>query len=119
MMKTLLTALVLILALSAARADGGFLSAVNDLPLMPGLAEVADATMMFDAPQGRIVEAYATGALEPGAVTKFYADTLPQLGWTPAGDGYERDGERLVIDFPAASAGEVTCRFTLAPVAGQ
>ena len=36
-----------------------FFSAIQDMPIMPGLHELADQTVMFDKPQGRIIEAVA------------------------------------------------------------
>ncbi|MDH5749772.1 MAG: hypothetical protein OEY85_10740, partial [Rhodospirillales bacterium] len=38
-----------------------FVSGMEDLPLMPGLEEVAASSIVFDTPQGRIVETFATG----------------------------------------------------------
>src|SRR3546814_7081615 len=60
---------------------------VEDLPLMPGLAEIADAATVFDAPQGRIVESYAAGTVAAAEIRSFYAQTLPQLGWTAVDAG--------------------------------
>ena len=58
-----------------------FVAGLEDLPLMPGLDAVREAGVWFDTPQGRIVEAYATGPVTRGAIEAFYAETLPQLGW--------------------------------------
>ena len=77
----LLPALCL-LALSASAEETGFIAEIDDLPLMPGLAEVEGAGVVFDKPSGRIVEAYARGAVTREAVASFYRDTLPQLGWS-------------------------------------
>lgn len=101
---------------TAARAqEGGFIAKVADLPLMPGLAEVADAGVVFDKPDGRIVEAYAEGSVERAAVLAFYNDTLPQLGWRPAGAGrFRREGENLALDF-LDGGGPLIVRFTLTP----
>ncbi len=70
----IIAALSLSLTLGAVPADRGaraeghaaYLAAVADLPLMPGLAEVPEAGLVFDQPSGRIVEAYAQGAVTPG-----------------------------------------------------
>ena len=74
----------------------GFVPGVDDLPLMPGLTADLEATMVFDKPDGRIVEAAATGTVSRDAVTAFYASTLPQLGWLREGPArYTREGEVL------------------------
>ena len=110
----LLAALLLLGGTPAGAADG-FLSEVEDLPLMPGLNERPDAGVAFDKPGGRIVEAYAVGAVERTAVLSFYAETLPQLGWQAAGtDEYRRDGEVLRLAV-AAEDGMTSVRFSLAP----
>jgi hypothetical protein len=96
-------------------AEAAFLSAVEDVPLMPGLVEVAGAATIFDAPQGRIVETFATGEVGADAIRSFYGQTLPQLGWTAAGaTEFRREGERLTLEITPAEAA-TTVRFTLAP----
>lgn len=100
--------------------DGAFLSAIADLPLMRALEERRESGLVFDTPAGRIVEAYATGPVERAQVLAFYAETLPQLGWTPAGEArFRREGEVLTLEFPAAGVGArgLTVRFSLAPEA--
>lgn len=115
--KAALAALALLLAAGpAAAADGRFLRGVDDLPLMPGLTENADAGMEFDAPGGRFVEAVASGAVSAEAVRAFYAATLPQLGWTRTAEGhYAREDERLRLDVSPAAGGGVTVRFVIEP----
>ena len=53
-----------------ARAEGhaAYLTAIADLPLLPGLAEVPEAGWVFDQPSGRIIEAYAKGPVGRAAV---------------------------------------------------
>ena len=104
-----------LLAVPAAVAQQAFFAAVSDLPLMPGLAEAADAALVFDNPAGRIVELAATGTVVAAAVRSFYAETLPQLGWEPVGDDrYVREGELLTLMVEAASGGLIV-RFSIAP----
>ena len=69
---------------SVAQEAAGFVSTIEDLPLMPGLIE-EEGGMVFDSARGRIVDAYATGPVSEAAVKEFYDDTLPQLGWRPFG----------------------------------
>jgi hypothetical protein len=92
-----------------------FFAAIEDLPVMPGLEQVPDAGVSFDKPQGRIVEAAASGDVTQEAVQAFYTAVLPQLGWDAAGEGrYLRDGERLVLSL-SASGRTLTVRFSLFP----
>ncbi len=101
---------------SAVYADGdAFVAGVEDLPLMPGLAEVRDAGVVFDKPGGRIVESYAEGAVSRTEVIGFYRQTLPQLGWHALGDtAFRREGERLEIVLLGGD-GDLVVRFTLQP----
>ncbi|MBM3540695.1 MAG: hypothetical protein FJX51_01490 [Alphaproteobacteria bacterium] len=93
----------------------GYLSSIPDLPLMPGLAEIAGAGLEFDDPQGRIVEAFASGRVERAAVIAFYRATLPPLGWSALDDTrYRRGRDHLLLDFVPGS-GDVTVRFLLTP----
>ena len=101
-----------------ARGDG-YLSALDDVPLMPGLTEVPDTGVDFEAASGRIVEAEARGTERPGldrgAVLAFYAASLPPLGWHAAAPArYLRAGEMLEIRV-AASKGRITVHFKLRP----
>jgi len=97
-----------------------YVPGTEDVPLMPGLAADEAASLVFDKPQGRIVEAEARGAVTRHAVMAFYEESLPQLGWrrtaakTPDTKSYERDGERLSLDFDGRD-GNLQVAFTLAP----
>lgn len=100
-----------------AQEAAGFISTIEDLPLMPGLIE-EEGGMVFDSARGRIVEAYATGPVSEGAVIAFYAETLPQLGWRPDGPGvFSREGEILKVEFPGGpgTAPPLTVGFRLMP----
>lgn len=103
------------LAGQALADTAGFVSQVEDLPLMPGLTEVSDAGLVFDSPSGRIVEAYAEGSVSRAAVLDFYNETLPQLGWNRRGEAaFDREGEVLTLDFTDRQSALVV-RFTLKP----
>ncbi len=87
-----------------AQEAAGFISMIEDLPLMPGLVE-EEGGMVFDSAQGRIVQVYAIGWVNEGEVRDFYDDTLPQLGWRPDGPGvFRREGEILKVEFPGGSS---------------
>ncbi len=99
----------------AAPSAPAFLSAIADMPLMPGLKEEKSAGVSFDKPQGRIVEATARGRISPSKLRAFYDATLPQLGWHAQGNGrYRREGEVLRISFQTSGA-VLLVRFSLSP----
>jgi hypothetical protein len=111
--RALVLLVPLVLAVGAHAA--GFVSGTEDLPLMDGLAEVADSGTVFDQPSGRFIEAYATGRVAAEDVAVFYQETLPHLGWTVAGPlTFTREGERLSIVLTPGGA-DLTVRFSLAP----
>ena len=96
-------------------AASRFVPGFEDLPLMPGLETVPDSGLVFDKPHGRIVQAVVTGRLRRGAVLAFYAETLPQLGWTARDkQSYRREGESLRIEFGGEDDALIV-RFFLAP----
>ncbi len=98
-----------------AEGHGAYLTAIADLPLMPGLAELPEAGWVFDQPSGRIIEAYAKGPVGRAAVRSFYLDTLPNLGWRAKAEAlFQRDGEELRLDI-SGNDGALVVRFTLQP----
>jgi hypothetical protein len=107
-------------ALPAAGQDSGaaaiaYVGGVADLPLMPGLSEVEGAGVVFDKASGRIVESYAQGFVDRGAVLAFYRRSLPPLGWEATGEAsYRREGESLSFDF-VSDADPLVLRFSLRP----
>lgn len=106
-----------LLATASAFADDPdeFVAGIEDLPVMPGLMVMEDEGVVFDKPSGRIVEAYAFGAVEEGEVSAFYARTLPQLGWEAvAGQRFQREGEVLTLEFKKDDRG-VLVTYRLAP----
>jgi hypothetical protein len=120
----LLAASLLPAGMSHALAEDRFVAGINDLPLMAGLAPVAGQNVVFDAPGGRVVEAWAAGSVTREAVLSFYGSTLPQLGWTVAApDLFRREGETLRLEFPpgapqgaaSAASGALLIRFYLSP----
>lgn len=113
----LIRGLVVALCLAAfSAAATEFVPGVDDLPLMPGLYADAEASTSFDTPTGRIVEAEARGkGVTEAEVRRFYAGTLPALGWRAVNDRrYERAGERLTIDFVRGPE-TLTVRFDIRP----
>jgi hypothetical protein len=93
-----------------------FVSIDEDLPLMAGLSEQADAAMTFDSASGRIAETVASGPASASAVGAFYHQTLPQLGWESLGGGeYRRGDEALTVEVAPAADGGAEVRFRLRP----
>src|SRR5258706_12454213 len=98
MLRTCAVFFALHLFLSAAAFAQTYVAGVEDLPLMPGLVEQEGGGLVFDKPEGRIVEALASGPGRAQAVAEYYAKVLPQLGWQRTPDGsYTREAERLSI----------------------
>src|SRR3546814_12331325 len=103
----------------AGDAPGAYVAGIPDLPLMPGLKELPHGGLVFDKPGGRIVEAFARGAIAPQSVIAFYDDTLPQLGWQrEAAGAYLREGERPALDLGEDAEG-TTVHFRLFPHYGN
>src|SRR5690349_11967325 len=115
MLRRQVLCLLLLLAAPVAGAADAFLAGTEDVPLMPGLAPVEGSSVVFDKPQGRIVEAQARGKTSRDKVRAFYAATLPQLGWSAAGvNTWRREGELLRLEF-SGHDGNLTVGFTLSP----
>ena len=97
------------------RAADAFVDGFVDLPLMPGLAQIDDATVAFDTTAGRIVVAFLRGEVDEAAVLAFYGGALPELGWHAVeGPLFHREGETLSLDF-VADGSETVVRISLSP----
>ena len=96
-------------------AENGFVSGIPDLPLIPGLHVVDEATIVFEKPSGRLVRALAKGDRTEEAFWQFYEETLPQLGWRTVTRGrFVRDKENLHIDVENNES-QLIARFAIAP----
>lgn len=116
-MRRLALAALLLCLCRPALADGGFLSGIGDLPLMAGLAEDVESAMVFDSPEGRIAQFKAAGSPSPEQVLKFYADSLPELGWKALGAGrFGRETEQLRLIVKPGAKGGSEVRFELTPL---
>jgi hypothetical protein len=91
-----------------------FVPGTEDVPLMRELAPVKGSDIVFDKPEGRIIEASARGKVTKAAVRSFYASTLPQLGWKVSGESWTRETETLHLDF-SGHDGDLWVTFTLLP----
>lgn len=97
MRNRLFLAFLSLIPLMAIAGEPQFFSELSDIPLMPGLYELADETVVFDKPEGRIVETAAVSETENiNKIKEFYDSTLPQLGWERLGSSdYIRQEEVL------------------------
>jgi len=78
-----------------------FFETLQDVPVMPGLTELEDYTLVFDKPEGRIIEMVARiDGASVSDVRDYYRRSLPQLGWVMASqDVYMRGEEHLSLNF--------------------
>ncbi len=102
--KIFLSALLLLLGYSLGANAVSFIEGLEDIPIMDDMRQVQDDSIAFGNEESRLVEVYLEGNdLEFGSVAKFYADTLPQMGWKRQPDAYEnslvffRDGEQIEV----------------------
>jgi hypothetical protein len=108
-------AVVLLLASPVAAQQSGFLAGTEDVPLLKGLSTDPATLVVFDKPEGRIVEVEAKGAVSRAAVEKFYATSLPQLGWEADGRNvWRREKEQLRLAFKGAD-GDLRVAFSISP----
>jgi hypothetical protein len=111
-------ALILFALAQPVLANGNlaYVAGIGDLPLMEGLIEDPDAAIIYDKPEGRIVEAVAYGHVSSDDVVAFYNTALVQLGWQATGEDltFAREGEVLVITVDE-TGGNATVSFSLAP----
>jgi hypothetical protein len=95
--------------------EARFLSVIEDIPLMPGLAEDESRAIVFDAAQGRLAETYARGKIAARDVREFYGETLPALGWRAEnGSRWVREDEALTLDIAETAEG-LDVHFSLSP----
>lgn len=122
LLKCLFAALM-VLALAAGPARPGQLLEAFGLPLMDGMTLDPGQSLLFDSPEGRVIEAVAHGPLSIPALTAFYRETLPMLGWQEqlsdnnedsAALHFSRAGEKLEMRFNRLADG-TRLRLTLAP----
>lgn len=94
-----------------------FFEALYDVPVMPGLEEVKDQAMLFDKPDGRIASIVAVSEkLSAADISRFYADSLPQLGWKKTSENqYVRAKDQLNMEVVKKPPLTIV-HFTLQPV---
>jgi len=98
---------------------------VLGLPIMPGLAELTDETILFDKPEGRLLEAQlvtetAAPEMKAADIEAWYQQALLANGWSekPSDMGgarkYVRRGEVLHINI-VETGSQLTLTLSLAP----
>lgn len=119
MKKLFIAAVFTALSFAAHAADMTYSTTVEDLPLMPLLKENVDESIVFDIPQGRIVQVFAFTTESKEAIVAFYQKTLPPLGWVSDGElAYHRDQEKLLIKvIPLLK--KTLVQFSFSPLKGK
>ena len=93
-----------------------FIPGVNGLPLVTGLVLMPGRHIIFDTPEGRIIEAFADGKISPANILAFYKDTLPQLGWiVKSKNEFGRENEVLIIEVYSNKKNKSIVRFFITP----
>lgn len=108
-MRLFATLLMLSLVFACSYAPGTnasseFLQEIDDVPIPDGFAQQGDEPLVYDTPAGRIVEATIEGEAKQADISKFYEDTLPQLGWKKeSGEAkklsFVKEDEKLDMEF--------------------
>lgn len=94
-----------------------FFSTLPDVPLMPGLEESEEYSLLYDKPEGGIVEAVAFyERIDKKDIRYFYKAILPEFGWNPSDEPnqYYREGEFLALSFGRINEKPVV-KFLLKP----
>ncbi|MCB9978875.1 MAG: hypothetical protein H6862_04650 [Rhodospirillales bacterium] len=106
-------------AVERAESRSVFLSSIADIPLMPGFEEMEADLVLFDKPDGRIVEAYALGpSVTAEDVKVFYESVLPRFGWRLEGEGaFIRNTERITLEI-AKTEEKTVIRYRISPGIG-
>lgn len=123
-MKILFAVLLLLFTGPALAQDAPPFQELTGIPVMDGLTEDTDARLVFDKPEGRIIEARFAGQVSPEDVMVFYKETLFQLGWVlnDVGTGaleadFSREEEDLTITLTSTEPLEMT--LEIGPSAGD
>lgn len=94
-----------------------FIEDMSDIPLMLGLEIIHEAGFTFEQENGRIVEKLAVGTISESAISSFYNESLPALGWTQIDtNAFKRDNENFSYALRLEN-GTSIITFKLFPVA--
>jgi len=107
--KTTLSLLLVLLPggwLYAAPDEARLLSDL-DIPLMQDFQEEEDSRVVFDTPEGRIIEVRAVGPYGAGKVLDYYRLVLPSLAWREVAHKNQSCGGSLSFCITARRGGEI------------
>jgi len=97
--------------------DTAYVQILSDVPLAPGLSLDEESEVIFDVPEGKIVEVSAFGAADLVETQTFYKESLEALGWQAVPRkkwSYKRDEEFLEISFDDGE-NDLQVKFRLMP----
>jgi len=108
---------LLVFSAESAFAEAKFFSIMPDVPVASGFVELTDSILMFDKPEGRLLDFSAQGIspLACQGVLGFYGQTLPHLGWRARKGGFVREGERLEMRLEQQDTNFCVLHFSLRP----
>lgn len=70
---------------------------VGDVPVPAEALINTQSAVTFDSPSGRVVRFSFHSVFDETQINSFYNQTLANLGWQAAGDGFARDAEVIII----------------------
>tara|TARA_R110002095_G_scaffold210521_1_gene197817 strand:- start:100 stop:504 length:405 start_codon:yes stop_codon:yes gene_type:complete len=97
--------------------DTAYVQILSDIPLAPGLSLEDDSEVVFDVPEGKIVEVTTFGSADLLETQTFYKESLEALGWKQVPEkewSYKRDEEFLEISFEDGED-DLQVKFRLMP----
>lgn len=95
--------------------DQAFVPGLDGVPVMEGVTIDSDTALIFDHPQGRIVEVQGFTQRAHAEVLAYYGALLPALGWQEVREGhYRRDAEQLRVMMRDLADGRLL-RFRVTP----
>ncbi len=98
-----------------AEGELAFLPDIEGVPIYEGFAVNEDKRSFYDSPDGKVAEIVIEGEADGDAVSAFYAETLPQLGWEQQKEGgFKRGKEALDLEV-STHAHRVAVKFSLQP----
>jgi hypothetical protein len=100
-----------------AHAETKFFSIMPDVPVADGFSELTDSILMFDKPEGRLLDfsAQSRSQLACQGALGFYTQALPHLGWQARKGGFTREGERLEMRLVQQSANLCVLNLSVRP----
>lgn len=122
MLAVLLAVMVICGHAGQARAFD-YVDGLEAVPVMPGLHQSPEGSLIFDKPEGRILEARLSGDVDRERVLAYYRRTLPSLGWnvrihqSPDRILMQRGDESLSLEWigPSVAGGPASLIFRLNP----